>query len=117
MAAVRRADRCVGQVREALERRGGMERTLVVLTADHGGHDHDHHQPILPDTHIPWLVWGGAAARGGRVHRIVFNTDTAASILYALGLPMPADIEGKPVYEALARPAAVPGTAAKPTGS
>jgi arylsulfatase A-like enzyme len=103
LAAVGRADRCVGHVRRALARRGGGERTLVILTADHGGHDHDHATPILPDTHIPWIAWGGPVNRQVRVQRLVYNTDTAASILYALGLPMPADIEGKPVFEALAR--------------
>jgi arylsulfatase A-like enzyme len=103
LKAVRRADRCVGQVVAALERRG-LDRTLVILTADHGGHDHDHAMPILPDTHIPWVAWGGPANRHVRVHRRVFNTDTAASILYALGLPMPAGIEGKPVFEALSPP-------------
>jgi hypothetical protein len=44
----------------------------------------------------------------------VYNTDTAASILAALGLPMPPDIEGKPVGEALARPARQPFGAAVP---
>jgi hypothetical protein len=117
LAAVGRADRCVGDVVDALRRRGNLERTLVVLTADHGGHDHDHHAPILPDTHIPWVAWGGAANTGVRIPRRVYNTDTAASILVALGLPMPADIEGKPVDEALARPARQPLGRAVPSPS
>jgi hypothetical protein len=105
MAAVKRADYCVGQVMEALKAHPGWERTLLVLTSDHGGHGHDHAAPIPPDTHIPWVAWGGAAAKTTRVRRMVSTTDTAATILYALGLPMPADIEGKPVLEALrARP-------------
>lgn len=101
LTAVGRADRCVAQVLDALHERGKLDRTLVVLTADHGGHDHDHALPIPPDTHIPWLAWGGVAKPGGRVRRVIYNTDTAATILYALGLPMPPDIEGKPVLEAL----------------
>lgn len=103
LAAVTRADRCVGQVTEALRARGGMERTLVVLTADHGGHDHNHSRDILPDTHIPWIVWGGPAKPAARIERQIYNTDTAATILHALGLPMPKDIEGKPVLELLAK--------------
>jgi hypothetical protein len=105
MAAVKRADHCVGQSVEALKAHPGWERMLLVLTSDHGGHGHDHSAPIPPDTHIPWIAWGGAAAKATRVRRLVSTTDTAATILYALGLPMPADIEGKPVLEALrARP-------------
>ena len=101
LAAVKRADYCVGQVMEALQAHPRLERTLLVLTSDHGGHGHDHAAPIPPDTHIPWVAWGGAAARSTRVKRLVTTTDTAATILYALGLPMPPDIEGKPVLEAL----------------
>jgi predicted AlkP superfamily pyrophosphatase or phosphodiesterase len=102
LAGVKRAGHCVGRIMEALEARpGGLDRTLLVLTSDHGGHGHDHAAPIPPDTHIPWVAWGGAAARSTRVKRTVSTTDTAATILYALGLPMPADIEGKPVLEAL----------------
>ena len=103
MAAVKRADYCVGQVTEALKAHPRVDRTLLVLTSDHGGHGHDHSAPIPPDTHIPWVAWGGAAAKSTRVRRLVTTTDTAATILYALGLPMPEDIEGKVVHEALRR--------------
>ena len=101
VAGVKRADRCVGQVIEALHALPGLDRTLLVLTADHGGHGHDHAAPIPPDTHIPWVAWGGAAAKTTRVPRTVSTTDTAATILYALDLPLPRDMEGKPVLEAL----------------
>jgi hypothetical protein len=104
LAAVKRGDYCVGQVMEALKSHPRFERTLLVLTSDHGGHGHDHAAPIPPDTHIPWVAWGGAAAKATRVKRMVSTTDTAATILYALGLPMPSDIEGKPVLEALRAP-------------
>jgi hypothetical protein len=103
LAGVKRADYCVKQVLDALRTRPGMDRTLLVVTADHGGHGHDHAAPIPPDTHIPWVAWGGAAAKTTRVRRTVSTTDTAATILYALDLPMPPDIEGKPVLEALRR--------------
>jgi hypothetical protein len=99
LAAVQRADRCVAQIMKAVQARGQRERTLVLLTADHGGHDHDHTSDIRSDTHIPWILWGGAARPDTRIQRQVFNTDTAATILHALGLPMPAGIEGRPVLE------------------
>jgi arylsulfatase A-like enzyme len=85
LAAVRRADRCVGDVLEALHVRGNAERSLVVLTSDHGGHDHNHGSRLLSDKQIPWILWGGPAQRAVRVQRPIFNTDTAATILHALG--------------------------------
>jgi len=104
LTGVERADRCVGHVVAALQRRGNLDRTLLMVTADHGGHDHDHTGKLPPDVQIPWLTWGGAARHGQRVRRPFATVDTAATILHALGLPMPKDIEGKPVLEALAEP-------------
>ncbi|MGD8861053.1 MAG: alkaline phosphatase [Myxococcales bacterium] len=100
--AVRRADRCVGELLEALQERGDLERTLVLVTSDHGGHDHRHGSRHWEDRHIPWILWGGAAEDAVKVRRRVYNTDTAATILRALGLQMPEDIEGAPVFEGLA---------------
>lgn len=101
LAGVKRAGHCVGQVMDAVRAHPGLDRTLVLLTADHGGHNHDHAAPIPPNTHIPWVAWGGVAKSKTRVRRTVSTLDTAATILYALGLPMPPGIEGKPVLEAL----------------
>ena len=98
--AVARADRCVKTVLEALARRQSDNRTLVLLTSDHGGHDHNHGSRRKLDRHIPWVLWGAGVKPKGRIHTPVYNTDTAATILHALGLPLPGDIEGRPITEA-----------------
>jgi bisphosphoglycerate-independent phosphoglycerate mutase (AlkP superfamily) len=98
--AVARSDRCVGKVLEALEARGKMDRTLVLLTADHGGHDHRHGSRLKPDRHIPWILWGGPVGPK-RVRRPVYTTDTAATILDALGLEKPDGITGRPILDGM----------------
>ena len=85
LTAVGRADRCVAPGARRAARARQARPHAVVLTADHGGHDHDHALPIPPDTHIPWLAWGGAAKTGGRVRGVIYNTDTAATILLRAG--------------------------------
>lgn len=99
--AVRRADRCVRQVANALRRRGKLERTALLVTSDHGGHDHNHGTRRADDREIPWLLWGGPARVGKKVRREVFNTDTAATVFHLLGIAPSAEIVGRPVLRAL----------------
>ncbi len=97
--AVKRVDRCLSQVIEAVSA-PGRERTLFLVTSDHGGHDRTHGSARTEDVRIPWIVW----ARGTlplEIHRPVHTTDTAPTILRALGLPLPHDVEGQMVPEAV----------------
>ena len=51
------------------------------------------------DQRIPWYAWG-AGVRRGRFARPVHTMDTAATVLAALGLKLPADMQGQPVTDA-----------------
>jgi hypothetical protein len=96
LAAVRRVDRCVGELVEGLVARGDVERTLLLVTSDHGGHGRSHGTSEPIDTGIPWIAWGGPVRSDAHVGD-VDTRDTAATALAALGLPMPDGIEGRPV--------------------
>lgn len=102
MRAVRRVDACLGRLIEALHARGDLERTLVVITADHGGHGRSHGSARRVDRRIPWIAFGGPAERGARIDH-VDTQDTAATVLEALGLPRPPSMDGRPVLAALSR--------------
>ena len=70
MQAVREADALVRRVLRTVHRRPALRRhTVVVLTADHGGHagagSLSHQDPTRPGHYrIPFLVWGASVARG-----------------------------------------------------
>jgi arylsulfatase A-like enzyme len=98
--AVRDADACLEQVMSAIESGGQMDRTLLVVTSDHGGHGRSHGTRMEVDQRIPWYAWG-ANARRGRTQRHVHTTDTAATALSALGLALPDTMHGQPVVEAI----------------
>ncbi|MDR7554386.1 MAG: alkaline phosphatase family protein [Armatimonadota bacterium] len=87
----------------ALDDAGAGETGLLLVTADHGGHGRTHGTDRPEDVTIPWLAFGGAARGGVTIAREVVTYDTAATVLAALGLPIPADWHGRPVREALAR--------------
>lgn len=98
--AARRVDRCVGEVLDTLARSGPMERTLVIVTADHGGHAHTHGSARASDVRIPWFAYGGPS-EPRRLRRTVNTMDTAPTALMALGLPLPDGIVGQAVAEAV----------------
>lgn len=98
--AVRRIDGCVGDLMEVLSAAGSMERTLIIVTSDHGGHGHTHGAPVRSDMRIPWFAAGGVA-RAGVVLDEVHTTDTAATALAALGLPQPLGMHGRVQQAAL----------------
>jgi arylsulfatase A-like enzyme len=102
MEAARSADRCLGRVMDAIEGSTHRERTLLLVTADHGGHGRSHGTRLDTDQRIPWFAWG-AGVRRGRIARHVHTIDTAATVLSALGLKLPAGMQGQPVTDAFER--------------
>jgi predicted AlkP superfamily pyrophosphatase or phosphodiesterase len=97
--AAHAADDCLSEVMDTIEHGGNMDRTLLLVTADHGGHNRSHGTRMEVDARIPWFAWG-ANARKGRT-RNVHTTDTAATALSALGLKLPDHMHGQPVTEAI----------------
>ena len=101
MEAVQHADHCLEKVMNTLEESGRIDRTLLIVTSDHGGHKRSHGTRLLVDKKIPWFAWG-AGVRRGRFREPVRTTDTAATVLAALGLRPPEGMQGRPVAGALA---------------
>jgi arylsulfatase A-like enzyme len=97
-------DHALGGLFEALGGRRFLERTLVVVTADHGEELGDHggllHRDLLYDEllRVPLIVAGPGLGRGETVGALVEEVDLAPSILAYLGLPTPAGMEGRPVF-------------------
>mgnify|MGYP001627120910 CR=1 FL=1 len=99
--SLQRCDKATGEIVNALKRKGRWQRTLVIVTADHGGHNRTHGSADPEDVNIPWIAAGGLAARNGELKGQIKTMDTAATALAALGLSVPTDWDGKPVWEAL----------------
>jgi arylsulfatase A-like enzyme len=100
VAAAYAANACLETVMNVIEESGRMERTLLLVTSDHGGHGRSHGTRMEVDQRIPWYAWG-ASARRGRTKRDVHTMDTAATSLSALGLTLPKEMHGQPVAEAI----------------
>ena len=98
-----RADEAIGKLLAELDARHLRSETLIIITADHGGHDTGHGTTLPEDMTIPWIA-SGPGIRPGELTTTVHTMDTAATAAFALGLDIPAEWDGIPVYEAFGLP-------------
>jgi len=103
ISVVQRADEAIGTLLKDLDDHGLRQETIVIITADHGGHNQTHGSRAPEDMTIPWVI-SGPGVRPGPLSTPVQTTDTAATAAWVLGLPLPQEWDGWPVFEAFNRP-------------
>ncbi len=103
LSVLYRADEALLSLLQALEAAGFRQTTLIIVTADHGGHGTTHGSSLPEDMTIPWIA-AGPGIQPGPLTTAVHTTDTAATIAWALNLPIPPEWDGLPVLEAFGLP-------------
>jgi hypothetical protein len=98
--SIRATDKCLGTLLDAVAAAGLDRETLFIISADHGGHGHNHDGKIKEDRLIPWIAWGPGIRPGHQIQQEISTVDTAATALWVLGYPAPKGMIGKPVTEA-----------------
>lgn len=106
----------------AIETAGIKDESVIIISADHGGHERTHGTKDPADMTIPWIAWGKAVKKNFAITAPVTTYDTAATALWLLGVEIPSDWDGKPVTDAfdstapvLTTPVATPTEAPAPT--
>jgi hypothetical protein len=97
--AARRADAALGRLLAEAEAVFGVGGFRLLVTSDHGGRGRGHGTDHPLDVRIPWIAYGAGVSPGGIVTG-VRTMDTAATILWLLDVPIPAEWEGRPVVNA-----------------
>jgi alkaline phosphatase len=113
IAALEGADAGVGVVIAALKEAGIYDKTLIIISADHGGSGKGHGDKLDATTkasngekdwrsrYIPWIAVGPGVNKGYDLTRVrtltVHTEDTFATACYFLGITPPGTIYGKPV--------------------
>lgn len=98
--ALKVTDQALWQVWQAIKDAGIADSSVLIISADHGGHDKTHGLDIPDDMIIPWVVWGKGVKPGFTITEPVTTYDTAATALWLLDVPVPAEFDGKPVTSA-----------------
>ena len=97
--AVLAADAAVKRLMSLADEAYGAGNFSLIVTADHGGHGNNHGSDDPRDVTIPWIAWGRGVKQGELAPGIQ-TMDTAATVLWLLGLTEPADWMGEPVIQA-----------------
>ncbi|MDX2138508.1 MAG: alkaline phosphatase family protein [Chloroflexota bacterium] len=92
---VARADAELAKLVAALPEDG-----VLIVQADHGGHERTHGTDAPEDMTIPWMIMGAGVKQGYEIQRPVSLLDTAPTIARLLGLQTPREWEGTSVDEA-----------------
>ncbi|MCO5143013.1 MAG: alkaline phosphatase [Oligoflexia bacterium] len=98
--ALKTADKAVGTIVSAIKNSGLSEKTLLIITADHGGTGRGHGGAIPAHRNIPWLAWGVGVKPNNSLPAGISTMDTAATALWALDISVPSEMEGSPVLQA-----------------
>lgn len=105
---IRYVDDAVGEIVSAVDELGLADRTLVLVTADHGesmtehGIFFDHHGLYDSTLRVPLIArWPGRLPEGVRLPDIVEVSDIAPTLLEAAGLRPPAAMEGRSFWRRL----------------
>lgn len=98
---VEASDHCLGKLLTYLDQAGIADETLVIVTADHGGHNRTHSgaKTIEVDRHIPWIARGPGVPVDTYIETTVTTWDTAATALAALKLPASPGMAGVSRFE------------------
>ena len=93
-------DVALGVVMNALREAKIVERSVVIISADHGGHNKGHSKGEPQDMIIPWIAWGAGVKKNFEITESVNTCDTAATALWLLQAKPLMTLDGKLVSSA-----------------
>lgn len=101
--AVHSVDRQVGRIVEALKREGLFDKTIVMVTSDHGEHLYEYERGMGHGEHlrgdsvlrVPLIIYDPLrAGQRASIHSIVRSVDLVPTLLDRIGLPEPVRRDG-----------------------
>lgn len=99
-------DEQVGEIVDALDRRGVLDDTVIIFTSDHGDtlNDHGHSQKWTmyeSSVRVPAIAWGPGINSGVVVEDLVSLFDLGATVLELADVPRPAWMQARSLVPAL----------------
>jgi hypothetical protein len=105
--SVSKTDSLVKNIIDGISEAGMMDKTLVIIWADHGGIGYGHGGATPQEAEIAGIFYGKGVKKGYVIQQQVYTYDLASTIAFALGVQQPYAWIGrpvKPVFEGLNEP-------------
>lgn len=97
---VAKADQLIGKIVGSVEQAGIKKKTLIIVSADHGGKGTGHGGESLVEVEIPVLLSGPEVKEGFEITDAVNIYDIASTVAYVFGYEQPQAWIGRPIVSA-----------------
>lgn len=95
--SLKNLDKCLGDIIQATKVAGIYEKTIFIVTSDHGGNGNKHGGKTLKEMESPFIIFGNNIKKGHEIEEFMMQYDIAATIAYIFGLETPQAWIGRPV--------------------
>lgn len=95
--SVEKADSLIAKIVNSTKDAGIFEKTMFIISADHGGLGFGHGGESLAEMEIPFIMYGAGIKKGYKIDETVYQYDNAPTVAYAMGLQMPQAWIGRPI--------------------
>ncbi len=95
--SVEKADSLIAKIVNATKDAGIFQKTMFIVSADHGGLGFGHGGESLAEMEIPFILYGAGIKKGYNIEETVYQYDNAPTVAYAMGLQTPQAWIGRPV--------------------
>lgn len=90
-------DNCLDVIIQAVKDAGIIEKSIFIVTSDHGGSGKTHGGKSLNEMETPFVIFGCNIKKGFEISDSMMQFDIAATIAYIFGLDVPQAWIGRPV--------------------
>ncbi|MCV6630530.1 MAG: alkaline phosphatase family protein [Flavobacteriaceae bacterium] len=95
--AVAKADLLITRIVEATKEAGIYEKTMFIISSDHGGRGYSHGGATLGQIEVPFILYGAGIKKGYTIKEAVYQYDNPATVAFAMGLQTPQAWIGRPI--------------------
>ena len=90
-------DKCLDVIIQAVDDAGFLDKSIFIVTSDHGGIGKTHGGKTLKEMETPFVIFGNNIKKGFEISDSMMQYDIAATIAYIFGLDVPQAWIGRPV--------------------
>ncbi|MBD2845451.1 sulfatase-like hydrolase/transferase [Paenibacillus sp. IB182496] len=108
---VKRVDEALGRLMDALKSLDMLEDTIILFTSDHGNHFKTRNDEYKRSAHdasirIPTALYGPGFMQGGQIRSLVSLLDLPPTLLDAVGIDVPSEMQGRSILPLVKRASA-----------